>query len=72
MHKIYSRPRSTQGIRTLRHIATGQTIPGMRSCPSHARPQRQIQDQARMISGYAQMQIREQQRRQSLLRLSSC
>ncbi|MEO0755544.1 MAG: hypothetical protein AAFY78_01580 [Cyanobacteria bacterium J06648_16] len=59
------RPRSAQRIRTMRHIATGRTIPGMRSCPSRLQPQRQIEDQARMVTGYAQVQVREQQRRQA-------
>ena len=63
MHTLPPRPRFTQRVRTLRHVATSQTIPGLRSCPSRLRPQRQIQDQARMVAGYAQMQIREQQRR---------
>jgi len=49
----------------MRHIATGRTIPGMRSCPSRLQPQRQIEDQARMVTGYAQVQVREQQRRQA-------
>ena len=57
-----SRPRPAQRVRTVRHIATSQTIPGMRACPSRLHPQRQLQDQARMIVGYAQMQIRDQQR----------
>jgi len=63
MRNLSSPSYYTRQIRTMRHIATGQTVPGMRSCPSRLHPQRQIQDQARMMTGYAQIQIREQQRR---------
>ena len=63
MSITYIRPRSMHRLRTVRHIATGRTIPGMRSCPSRLHPQRQLLDQARMVVGYAHMQIHEQQRR---------
>ena len=63
MRVIPPTSRSTQRVRSVRHIATSQTIPGMRSCPSRRYPLQQLQDQARMVTGYAQVQIREQQRR---------
>lgn len=53
-----------QRIRTMRHVATSQTIPSYRTCASALKPQQQVQDQARMMTGYAQMILRDQQRQE--------
>ncbi|HEY9763982.1 MAG TPA: hypothetical protein V6D07_15735 [Trichocoleus sp.] len=50
-------------IRTMKHIATSRTIPSSRSCQTLNRTShRLIQDQGRMMEGYAQMLSNESHR----------
>lgn len=51
-------------VRTIKHIATSRTIPGFRSCRTQSRSYHSIiQDQGRMMMGYAQVLSSDAQRK---------
>ncbi|MBD0334168.1 MAG: hypothetical protein ICV62_01650 [Cyanobacteria bacterium Co-bin13] len=50
-------------VRTMKHVATSRTIPSFRSCRTvSSTPASLIQDQGRMVAGYAQMLVHDSQR----------
>lgn len=51
-------------IRTMKHVATSRTIPSFRSCRTLSRAAHSlIEDQGRMMTGYAEVLTKDAQRK---------